>query len=59
MRECSTPGCNGRVGDWVTGSICTTCLLDGKTDRKPNAKVKDEERPINSFGDYEAKSNDN
>lgn len=52
MRKCTTCA-TGKVGDWVTGSICTSCLLDGKADPRPKETVPDEDMPKNTFGEGE------
>lgn len=54
MRNCST--CKtGKVGDWVRGSICASCLLDGKPDPRPSEEIPEEDMPINRHGVDDAK----
>ena len=52
LRKCTT--CHtGKVGSWVVGSICTTCLLDGQVDPRPTDTVPEEDAPVNAFGEGE------
>lgn len=59
MRNCARPGCDGKVGLWITESdLCTPCVIRGVPEPYRKAHEDEDDAPLSTFGEKELDFND-